>query len=107
MSLQSVVLSLISDIPDPGIRHDVASTVYFLRDVYINGKISLEDLKRELTDIVNTVLDVTHPELLPEEKKKKVDMLVDQLLRAIKMDTLRIRMLRKFSQSPATSSAPF
>lgn len=96
MSLQALVLSLIGGIDDPAIRMDVSSTIYFLRDLYIDGKISEEDLRRELRSIIDTVLDATHPELLPEEKEKKVSELVDQLMRAIRLSTLRIRTLSRY-----------
>jgi len=96
VSLQAIVLSLISDIDDPAVRMDISSTIYFLRDVYLDGKLGEEELRKELREIVNTVLSATHPELLPEERKKRVDDLVNQLMRAIKLSTLRIRALSRF-----------
>ncbi len=96
MSLQAIVLSLISDIDDPAVRMDISSTIYFLRDVYLDGKISDEGLEKELREIVNTVLSATHPELLPEERKKRADDFVKQLMRAIKLSTLRMRALSRF-----------
>ena len=106
MSLQSVILSLLSGIPDTAVRTDIASTIYFLRDAFLSGRISLDTLKSELTSIVSTILDITHPELLPDEKKKKVSMLVDQLVKAIQMDTLRLRTLSRFSQFGRSESFP-
>jgi len=100
MSLQAVVLSLLDGIVDPSIRSDIATTIYFLRDVFLSGKIKPNELKSELVDIVSTVVDITHPDLLPDEKKKKVDMIVDQLYRAIRMSTLKMRMMGKYRISP-------
>jgi len=99
MSLQAIILSLLDGISDPLIRSDIASTIYFLRDMYISGRISNDELKAELTNIVNEILDATQPDLLPDEKKKKVDMLANQLFRAIKMETLRRRMYTKYRPS--------
>ena len=100
MSLQAIVLSLLDGITDPSVRSDIATTIYFLRDVYISGKIKPEELKMELVNIVSTVLDVTHPDLLPDEKKKKADMIADQLYKAIRMSTLKMRMMGKYRMPP-------
>jgi len=100
MSLQAIVLSLISDIDDPAVRTDVASTIFFLRDVYMSGGIKDEDLRLELANIVSTVLDATHPELLPDEKQKKVETFVNQLMRAIKMSTLKTRLMGRYRPPP-------
>lgn len=96
MSLQPIILSLISDIDDPAVRTDIASTIVFLKDVYLSGKISKEKLAQELRDVVRNVLEVTHPELLPEELEKKTKEYVGQLIRAIAMETLRTRILSKY-----------
>jgi len=92
MSLQAVVLSLLDGIVDPSIRSDIATTIYFLRDVFLSGKIKPNELKSELVDIVSTVVDITHPDLLPDEKKKNY--------RAIRMSTLKMRMMGKYRISP-------
>jgi len=95
MSVQAQILSLLGDIDDPRVRVDISATINYLKEVYMSGKISAETLEQELRDVVSTVLDITHPELLPDEKKKKVDNYVKQLVKAIKLETVRIRMMRK------------
>jgi len=95
VSLQAIVLSLISDIDDPAVRADVASTIYFLSDVYRSGALNDEGLRNELREVVNAVISATHPELLPEERQKKVEEFVNQLMRAIKLGALRARVLQR------------
>lgn len=100
MSLQAIVLSLIDGINDPAVRSDIASTIYFLRDLYLSGRINPEELKAELVNVVSTVIDVTQPDLLPEEKEKKVNMLVDQLYKAIRLETMKGRLTTRYRMSP-------
>ena len=104
MSLASLILSLLGDIQDPRVRSEIAATVYFLRDVYMHGRMGEEELYEELCGVISTVLDVTHPFLLPDEKKKKVDEMAKQMVRAIKIETVRARLMRKMSRLPG---APF
>jgi len=95
MSLQSLILSLISDIDDPAVRMDVASTIVFLKDLYLSGAMGAEQLKSELKEVALTVIDALHPELLPEEREKKAEEMASQMARAIKLETLRARAFSK------------
>jgi len=96
VSLASLVLTLLGDIDDPAVRNDISSTLYFLRDLYIDGRIDEKRLFAEVKDIVKTVLSVTNPELLPDELEKKSTDFANQIVSAVKMETLRARLLSKF-----------
>jgi len=95
VSLQSLILSLISEIKDPAIRNDIASTIYFIRDLYMDNKINDEQLQSDLTEIIDTVVSAVYPDLIGEAKLKKVEELTQQFMRAIKLETLRARQLRR------------
>ena len=95
MSLQALILSLLEDIPDAAARTDIATSIFYLRDLYVNGQIKEADLRNDLAEVVSTVLSLTHPELLPEELKAKTKELVEQLMRAIKAETIRARLMRR------------
>ena len=100
MSLQSLVLTIISDITDPATRMDISSTIFFLRDLYFSGRISQEELRKELTSVVDTVFKAVHPEWLPDERKAKVKEIVDQLVRAITLSAVKTHLFSKFSGQP-------
>lgn len=96
MSLQAIILSLIAEIGDAALRTDIASTIIFLRDLYLRGQIGREDLAEELRGVVRTVLEATQPALLPEELEERTREIVDQLLRAISLDAMRARLMSKY-----------
>jgi len=95
MSLRDLVLSLISEVPEADNRMGISATIYLLRDAYMHGRATEDDLRDALRDVVDAVISMTEPLLEPEEKKKKVEKWVNQLLGAIKMETVRVRTLRR------------
>ncbi len=97
MSFQALVLSLLGSIDDPAVRGDIATTLVFLADLYNSGRLSDSDLRRELTEVVDTVLAYVQPELLPPQRKEKTQMLVDQLMRAVKVRGLQRRSLTRLA----------
>ena len=94
MSLRDLTLSLLSGIKDPRVRIDVSTTIYYLRDVYSTGRVSEEEIRESLYEVIETIIKVKEPDLLPEERKKKVERLVEQFMDAIKLETSRIRIQR-------------
>ena len=100
MSLASLVLTLLGDIDDPAIRNDISSTLYFLRDLYMGGQINEKVLFAEVKEVVKTVLGATNPELLPDELEKKSTDFANQIVRVVKMETLRARVLSKHMSRP-------
>jgi len=96
MSLQALILSLLSGIDDPATRTDIATTIAYLKDLYLTGVLGEDQLRNELFNVIDTVLEDKHPELLPDERIKRVNSLVDQFVRAIKLETMRARMITRF-----------
>lgn len=102
MSLQSLILSLLDGITDPKERSDIASTIFFFANLYETGRINDDQLTHDVIEVVSHALDITHPELLPDEKKKKVSEISRQIIGAIKITTLRRRAIR--TRSPVSRS---
>jgi len=95
MALEDLILSLIADIRDPAVRMDIAATVMLMRDAYLAGTATEEDVRASLVEVIETVLEVKEPLLSKEEIRERAKDLVEQYLRAIKISTLRMRMLRE------------
>lgn len=95
MSLRDLILSLISEVPETENRMGISATIYLLRDAYMHGRASEDEIKDALRDVVDAVISMTEPLLEPEEKKKKIEKWVNQLIGAIKMETVRARTLRR------------
>jgi len=93
MVLMAKVQALIAGIDDPKVRVDVAATIKMLADLYMHGKISEDDLRNDLTDVVMSVLSVTMSDLLHEDIRDRAEIIVDDLVQAIKIEGLRIRLL--------------
>jgi hypothetical protein len=93
MVLMAKVQALIAGIDDPRARVDVAATIKLLADLYVHGRIGEDDLRRDLTDVVRTVVSYTMPDLLEEDIRDRVELIVDDLVRAIKIEGLRMRAL--------------
>jgi len=98
MSLTQKIQALVSGIDDPRMRMDVASTITFLADLYGNGRISREDLARDLYDICVDVLRASNPELLDEEIAERARILADELLQAIRLSRLAQRTIYRYSR---------
>lgn len=94
MSLQELVVSLMGDIKDPTVRMDIAGTIYYLRDVYLSGSVPAEEIKSALLEIADTILQMKKPWLTEKERQEEAKKLADQLFNAIKIETMRIRMMR-------------
>lgn len=92
MSLEALILTLISEIDDAAIRSDIAATITYLSELYATGRISENELKDELKEVVRTVIEAVNPHLLPEEVAEKTEDLTAQLIRQIKLKTLRVRI---------------
>lgn len=101
MSLQSKVLSLITDITDPAIRMDIASTIYFMFDLYSSGSVKESDVKMALTNIITDVLGALHPEWTDEELKAKVKDMVNDFLRIFKLESVRRRTFASLRGIPS------
>jgi len=94
MSLNDLVMSLIADISDPAVRMDIAATIYYLRDVYMTGRVREEEILESLQEVCETVIRMKRPDLTDEEVKAEAEKFAKQLMQAIKLETMRMRMIR-------------
>lgn len=96
MSLQAKILNLLSGISDPGIRMEISKTIFYLYNVYVSGGAPEEEIRNDLREICTLVISEKEPMLSPDELKKKVDKMVDELIRAFKLESMTRRTMLKF-----------
>ena len=96
MSLQAKILNLLSGISDPGIRMEISKTIFYLYNVYVSGSVPEEEIRNDLREICTLVISEKEPTLSPDELKKKVDKMVDDLIRAFKLESMTRRTMLKF-----------
>jgi|GEM_PF-2005974 len=94
MSFRDLVLSLVADITDPTIRMDVSATLYYLRDVYLSGRAKEDEILESIIEVVDTVLSVKLRGLTKEERLERVKEIADELFKALKLETMRLRLMR-------------
>jgi hypothetical protein len=99
MSLTQKVLALISGIDDPRARIDIMSTINFLFDLYCDGRIGDEDLRSDLNDICSQIISITRPELTEEDVGRRVKVVVDELVKTMRIEGLRRRTIYRFRTS--------
>jgi len=91
MSVQQVILNLISGISDPADRMEIARTINMIYQAFISGRANEDEVRRDLLDIVKTVLKYKDPFLPKEEIDKRANEIVNNLMLSFK--------LRKFGRS--------
>jgi hypothetical protein len=96
LSVALKVKALTAALPDPASAMNVASTINFLFNLFSNGKINEEDLRRDLRDICRTVLNITNPDLTEEDVRKRVEVVVDELVESMKIESLSRRVMARF-----------
>jgi len=96
LSVALKVKTLMAALPDPASAMNVASTINFLFNLFSNGKINEEDLRRDLRDICRTVLNITNPDLTEEDVRKRVEVVVDELVESMKIESLSRRVMARF-----------
>ena len=96
MSLTQKVLALIAGISDPRIRVDVMSTVNFLFDLYCSNRIDVDQLRSDLSEICFSVISLTCPELTEDEVAGRVNVVVDDLIKTMRVEGLRRRTMYRF-----------
>ena len=97
MSLEVKIHNLIADITDPSVRIDIASTLYYLADVYASGKANEDEIRDSLLDICATVIGLKEAGLTHDEIMKKARAMVEELMRAFRAETMRRRTLSRYS----------
>jgi len=98
MSLQSKILNLLSGITDPTMRVDIASTVNYLFSLYCGGHANENEIRDALYEICVDVVGATHPELTEEEVRKKSRTMVEEFMRAFKLESTMRRMFSRFGR---------
>jgi len=98
MSLQAKILSLLSGIDDPTVRMDVASTINYLFSIYTGGHANEDEIRDALYEIFLDIIDAVHPELTREEKEKKSRTMVEEFMRAFRLESTMRRMLSRFGR---------
>jgi hypothetical protein len=97
MTLSQKIQALVSGIDDPKIRFDVASTLNFLFNLFSSGRINEDQLSSDLREVCRTVVEVSNPELMEDEVRARVDILVDELVRTMKIEGLVKRVMTRFT----------
>jgi hypothetical protein len=92
MTLWSKIRALISGIGDPKVRMDVASSINFLFDLFRHGNITEEQLKKDLTDICGSVIEVTNPLIPKDEVRERAEIVADDLIRTMKVESIHYRV---------------
>jgi len=97
MSLMSKVQALIAGITSPRVRLDVAGTINFLYELYASGRINEEQLRSDLFEICFEVIAMSNPDLMDEEIRERTGIVVDDLVRTMKIEGVRRRMIARFT----------
>ncbi|MEM2196419.1 MAG: hypothetical protein QXH10_09270 [Ignisphaera sp.] len=93
MSLSMLIKNLIAPITDPATRIDIATTINYLFSVYLEGADSEDRIRAGLYEVCETVLRATHTDLTEAELKDAVEKIVNDFMKAFKLEALRHRVL--------------
>jgi hypothetical protein len=96
MSLQSKIRVLIAGIEDMNSRINVASTISYLYDLYSNGRISEEQVRDDLYDVLFEVMRFLKPNLVEDALKKVTEDLVEDFVRTFKLESASKRVMAKY-----------
>jgi len=97
MGMQALVLKLLEGITDVSIRTSITTALSAMIEMYRLGRISDDELKRDLVLFCTDVLAVKHPLKDVEELRAEAEQWAEQLFRAIKIEIIRDRYLSKLS----------
>jgi len=100
MSLYQKILALVSGIDSPRVRFDVMSTMHFLYDLYCSGRINEDQLRDDIFDVCVEVIAETNPELSEDEVRKRAGIVADDLVRTMRVEGVRRRILARFGGRP-------
>jgi len=99
MSLQQKILTLISGIPDPATRVDIATTINYLFQLYVGGHINEDQVRTELYNVCYSVIGATYPDLTEDEVRKKANQLSDEFMRVFRIENVHRRMVSRFGSA--------
>jgi len=89
-------MNLIAGITDPTVRIDVASTINYIFTIYSDGTIPEGEAKNALREVCMDVVSAMYPEFTEEEIRKRVTSMVEDFMRAFKLESTVRRMLSRF-----------
>jgi len=93
MSLQNLIMSLLSNIRDPAVRIDVASTINYIYSIYISGNISEDQARDALYEVCSDVIRATAVAMTEDEIRKKTNLLVEEFIKAFRLEGIRRRVM--------------
>jgi hypothetical protein len=99
VSVSNLIASLVSNLPDPALRMDVASTIKYLFDIYSSGRVKDEEIKQSLYEVCREVISATSVNLLPEEIQKLANEKAEEFLKAFRLESISRRVSAKFRPS--------
>jgi hypothetical protein len=87
-----MIVDLLQGLYDPEERLKIASSISLLRDIFARGRMSLDQLKSELADIIASVYAFKYPELTYEELRERAMAKAEEMARAVVLSTLSSRV---------------
>jgi hypothetical protein len=102
MTLWTKVNALLAGIPDPKARVDIASTINLLHGLFVRGEVSEDQLRSDLVEICETVIEAANPLVTREEARARAEAVADDLIRTMKVESVhyRVRMRMRRLLSP-------
>jgi len=95
MSLQMMIMNLISGIRDPTTRIDIASTIHYLFDIYAGGHANEGDIRNSIFDICRDVLRFKFPDLTEDEIREKAGEMTEEFMRVFRLESARRRVMSR------------
>lgn len=90
------IMKLISNIKDPVLRIDIASSINFLADVYTSGRASREEVMQDLRELCYEVFKKAAPDQPDEVLKERAEREAEELLEAMRIVSFRRRLTSKY-----------
>jgi len=75
---------------------DVASTINYLFSLYRDGHANENEVRDDLYSVCLDVVGIMHPELTEEEVRKKSRTMVEEFIRAFRLESTTRRMMSRF-----------
>ena len=92
MTLWTKVNALLAGIPDSKARIDIASTINLLYGLFVRGEVSEDQLRSDLVEICETVIEAANPLLPREEARARAEAVADDLIRTMKVEGVEYRV---------------
>ncbi|MEM4500568.1 MAG: hypothetical protein QW512_00360 [Thermofilaceae archaeon] len=96
MSLMHKVKVVMDMLSDTNVRLDLAQTITFLFDVYRSGRASEDQIRVDLRELFMSLVNVTRPELAPEERSEVASQLAEEFLNTFKLEGALKRLIGKY-----------